>query len=163
MISLNFNPIGIIRSPYTNNAPYQPVDDDKGIFSIEINQEYTKGLHKLESFKYIFVVYHINKIKEKPSMLLSPPWADGTEVGVFASRSPNRPNNIGLSIVKIKKITENKIFTSGLDAFDKTPVLDIKPYIKELDTKQDANYGWIENMDDYEHLLLHIKGIPHGY
>ena len=47
--------------------------------------------------------------------------------------------------------------------FDGTPLLDIKPYIKDLDTKDDANYGWIEDMDDREHLLLHIRGIPHDY
>jgi tRNA (Thr-GGU) A37 N-methylase len=47
--------------------------------------------------------------------------------------------------------------------FDGTPVLDIKPYIKDLDVKPDANYGWIEEMEEHEHLLLHIKGIPHDY
>jgi len=50
-----------------------------------------------------------------------------------------------------------------LDVFDRTPLLDIKPYIKDLDSKPDANYGWIEKIDDYEHLLLHIKGVPHSY
>jgi len=50
-----------------------------------------------------------------------------------------------------------------LDAFDETPVLDIKPYIKDLDVKSDANYGWIEEMEGHEHLFLHIKGIPHDY
>ena len=58
---------------------------------------------------------------------------------------------------------KNKITTSGMDVFDGTPVLDIKPYIKDLDTKSDANYGWLKEMEDYEHLLLHIKGIPHDY
>jgi tRNA-Thr(GGU) m(6)t(6)A37 methyltransferase TsaA len=96
-------------------------------------------------------------------MMVSPPWADGKKVGVFASRSPVRPNPIGLSVVRIKNIVENRIYTSGLDAFDGTPLLDIKPYIKDLDSKSDANYGWIEEMDDMEHLILHIKGIPHDY
>jgi hypothetical protein len=62
-----------------------------------------------------------------------------------------------------KGITNNEILTSGMDVFDGTPLLDIKPYIKDLDTKHDANYGWIEDMDDREHLLLHIRGIPHDY
>ncbi|TET70931.1 MAG: hypothetical protein E3J56_07305 [Candidatus Aminicenantes bacterium] len=62
-----------------------------------------------------------------------------------------------------KGITNNEILTSGMDVFDGTPMLDIKPYIKDLDTKHDANYGWIEDMDDREHLLLHIRGIPHDY
>jgi tRNA (Thr-GGU) A37 N-methylase len=96
-------------------------------------------------------------------MMIQPPWAKGKKVGLFASRSPVRPNPIGLSIVRIKKIIENKIYTSGLDVFDGTPLLDIKPYIKDLDDKFDADYGWIKEMDDTEHLSLHIKGIPHGY
>jgi len=82
---------------------------------------------------------------------------------VFASRSPVRPNCIGLSIVRIKRIINNEILTSGLDVFDGTPLLDIKPYIKDLDVKIDANYGWIEEIGDREHLFLHIKGIPHDY
>jgi len=55
------------------------------------------------------------------------------------------------------------LITDGLDVFDKTPLLDIKPYIKDLDSKADANYGWIEDMDNMEHLALHIRGIPHDY
>ncbi|MBW2124324.1 MAG: SAM-dependent methyltransferase, partial [Deltaproteobacteria bacterium] len=58
---------------------------------------------------------------------------------------------------------ENVIYTSGLDVFDGTPLLDIKPYIRDLDSKGDANYGWIEDLEDRDHLLLHIKGIPHEY
>jgi len=82
---------------------------------------------------------------------------------VFASRSPVRPNSIGLSIVRIKNIINNKIFTSGLDVFDGSPLLDIKPYIKDLDSKSDANYGWIGELESDDHLLLHIKGVPHDY
>ena len=96
-------------------------------------------------------------------MIVSPPWAEGKRVGVFSSRSPLRPNPIGLSVVRVKSIVENRIYTSGLDVFDGTPLLDIKPYIKDLDSKTDANYGWVEEMDDMEHLVLHIKGIPHNY
>jgi len=85
-------------------------------------------------------------------MRVSPPWAGGKQVGVFASRSPVRPNPVGLSIVRIKKIAGNKIYTSGLDVFDNPPLLDIKPYIKGLDNKDDADYGWIKGLDDMEHL-----------
>jgi len=118
---------------------------------------------ELEKFKYIYLVFFADRIGREPEMLISPPWAGGKKVGVFASRSPARPNPVGLSIVRIKKITGNKIFTSGLDVFDNTPLLDIKPYIKDLDNKEDANYGWIKDLDDMEHLSLHIKGIPHDY
>jgi len=161
--SFKFRKIGIIRTPYTDNAPYQPVQEDEGDFCIVVDPQYVDGLHRLVEFRYIYVIYYIHKIERELSMAVSPPWAGGDEIGVFASRSPVRPNPIGLSIVRIKRIVNNKIFTSGLDVFDRTPLLDIKPYVKDLDSKPDANYGWIEEIDDYEHLLLHIKGIPHSY
>jgi tRNA-Thr(GGU) m(6)t(6)A37 methyltransferase TsaA len=161
--NIEFQQIGIIRSPYTDNAPYQPVDEDEGEFRITIDPQYSDGLYKLDGFLFIYVIYHIHQIKRDLSMIVSPSWANGVEVGVFASRSPVRPNPIGISVVRVKRIMNNEIFTSGLDVFNGTPVLDIKPYIKDLDAKSDANNGWIDDMDDKEHLLLHIKGIPHDY
>ena len=161
--SFKFRQIGIIRTPYIDDAPYQPVKEDTGDFCIIVESQYIKGLHRLSKFRYIYILYYIHRIEQKMSMTVSPTWTDGEKVGVFASRSPVRPNYIGLSIVSIKRIVNNKIFTSGLDVFDKTPLLDIKPYIKDLDSKSDANYGWVGDIDDYKHLLLHIKGIPHTY
>jgi len=158
-----FRQIGTIHTPYTDNAPYQPVEEDQGAFTIELFQQYTEGLADLNRFSYMYVLYCIHMIYDKASMVTSPPWAHGKTVGVFASRSPLRPNPLGLSIVHIKQIVENNIYTSGLDVFDGTPLLDIKPYIKDLDSKDDADYGWIEDLKGYEHLLLHIKGIPHEY
>ena len=122
-IRFEFKQIGTIRTPYIDNAPYQPVEDE-GDFRIVVEPEYTDGLYKLDKFHYIYVLYYINKLKQKLSMLIiSPPWTGGTDVGVFASRSPVRPNRIGLSIVRIKRIVKNTIFTSGLDVFDKTHCL----------------------------------------
>jgi len=158
-----FEPIGIIHTPYINEAPYQPVANDTKEFIVELNRKYVDGLKNLEEFKFIYLIFYLDKVNRKVEMNIKPPWADGKEVGLFSSRSPNRPNPIGLSIVKIKKIVGNKIYTSGVDLFNGTPLLDIKPYIKDLDSKSDANYGWINNSEDEEHLALHIKGIPHSH
>ena len=163
-INFKFKRIGIIKTPYIDNAPYQPVDEDKGEFRIVVNAKYAKGLLDLSSFRYIYVVYYIDRLRRQPSMVVSPPWTSGAKAGLFASRSPVRPNPIGISIVRIKKIVKNEIFTSGMDVFDNTPLLDIKPYVKDLDSKDDANYGWLAGLkEDKEHLLLHIKGVPHEY
>ena len=156
-------PIGVIRTPYVDNAPYQPVPDDEGDFRICVDDPYDEGLLGLDQFRYIYVIYFIHRVKKKETMSVSPYWTPGTNVGVFASRSPVRPNNLGLSIVQLKRIVRNEVFTSGLDVFDGTPLLDIKPYIRDLDSKTDANYGWLEDLDDHDHLMLHIKGIPHDY
>ena len=162
-IKFNFKKIGVIHTPYSNNAPYQPVENDEGEFFILLNSDYLDGLKELAQFHYAYIIYYIHRLKRGVSMTVYPPWAEGKKVGLFASRSPLRPNPIGLSVVKIKKIIKNKISTSGLDVFDGTPLLDIKPYVKDLDSKIDANYGWVDESADRNHLILHIKGIPHEY
>jgi len=96
-------------------------------------------------------------------MTVIPPWANRIQVGLFASRTPLRPNPIGLSIVQLREIRSNRIYTSNLDVFDGTPLLDIKPYIRDLDSKTEANCGWIDDLPDRDHLTLHIRGIPHDY
>ena len=96
-------------------------------------------------------------------MRFTPPWLKDKELGLFATRTPSRPNPIGLSIVRLINVIDTKIIVSGVDVFDGTPLLDIKPYIKDLDDKADANYGWLNDVDNKEHFMLHIKGIPHDY
>ncbi|MBN2150251.1 MAG: tRNA (N6-threonylcarbamoyladenosine(37)-N6)-methyltransferase TrmO [Candidatus Lokiarchaeota archaeon] len=155
--------IGTIRTPYENDAPYQPIEEDDGSFQVIIDPKYSNGLYKLETFKYIYVIYLIDRVTRPYSDLIAPSWIPCANVGIFASRSPVRPNRIGISIVKIKRIEDNTVFTTGLDVFDGTPLLDIKPYIKDLDSKKDANYGWIEEVNGWEHMILHLKGIPHDY
>jgi tRNA-Thr(GGU) m(6)t(6)A37 methyltransferase TsaA len=160
-LHIHFKPIGVIRTPYTDHAPYQPVADDAGDFRIVVDLQYQEGLKDLDRFRYIYVLYYVHRAAKEPSLTVHPAWTEHTHVGVFASRSPVRPNALGLSIVQIKRIEKNQIITSGLDVFDQTPLLDIKPYIKDLDSKSDANYGWLEDFKDQDHLMMHIKGIPH--
>ena len=163
MDNLKFSPIGSIKTPYLDSAPYQPIDTDEQESFLQLEPEYAAGLKDLDSFTYIYVIYFIDRLKTTPKLEVSPPWAAGQKVGLFASRSPARPNPIGLSVVRIKKIIDNRVYTSGLDVFDNTPLLDIKPYINDLDSKCDANNGWVQDMDEDEHLALHIQGIPHDY
>jgi len=159
-----YNSIGILRTPYHDKAPYQPVVNDTGEFKIILDEKYIEGLKLLETFKYIYVLFSLDKIQVRDnSTTLRPPWTPQMEIGVFASRSPHRPNPIGLSVVQIKKIAKNVIYISGIDAFDGSPVLDIKPYLNLLDAKPDANFGWVSETGDENHLTLHIKGIPHSH
>ncbi len=161
---MQFHAIGTIRTPYLTEAPYQPVREDKGEFKIILNEDLVSGLQGLEKFHYIYVIYYLDRVPTGPPLtLVNPPWAEDVQVGLFASRAPHRPNPIGVSIVALKKIDHNILYTSGLDVYDQTPLLDIKPYIQDLDSKQDANLGWLNfnNREDREHLLLHIKGKPH--
>jgi tRNA-Thr(GGU) m(6)t(6)A37 methyltransferase TsaA len=143
---LHVEKIGTIRTPYKDQAPHQPDDSAPGEFRIVLNPEYVSGLYRLESYRYIYVIYYMDRSPRKASMMARPPWAGGLEVGLFASRSPARPSPIGLSVVRLLRVVQNEIFTSGIDALDGTPVLDIKPYVKRLDSKPDANNGWAEEL-----------------
>lgn len=159
-----FKPIGIIHTPYKGSfCPVQPVEREEGESRIELFPEYREGLAELERFAYIYVISHLHLLEKELSFTVQPPWAKGKKVGLFASRSPNRPNPIGISIAKLKKIEGGQIFTGALDVRDGTPLIDLKPYIRELDSKPDANNGWVEDLEDYHHLLEHVRGVPHEH
>ncbi|MHA1116219.1 MAG: tRNA (N6-threonylcarbamoyladenosine(37)-N6)-methyltransferase TrmO [Candidatus Heimdallarchaeaceae archaeon] len=100
---------------------------------IELFKHYSLGLRHLQFFNYIFVLWWISMRdtpRDRLQVLAHPPNLDmEVETGVFACRSPARPNPIGLTKVKLLKIEENKIFIDRIDAIDGTPVLDIKPYL----------------------------------
>lgn len=162
---ITMQPIGTIHTPYADAAPHQPVPDDtSGSFSLVLEPRYAEGLAELESFRYIYVLFYMDRVSSEPRMTIHPPWApEGVSVGVFASRAPNRPNRIGLSIVEVLRVEDNVVHTSGLDAFDGTPLLDVKPYIKGLDTRADADLGWVEDLPDAAHLQLHMAGVPHDH
>lgn len=137
-------PIGIIHTPYEEDAPFMQYEKRDGEFCLEVFESYSEGLHLLETLRYCFVLFHIHKQKKEPRLHLHPPRGNGKKVGLFATRSPNRFNPIGLTVAKIQKVEANRIYTCGLDILDKTPLLDIKPYIRDFDMKPDANFGWID-------------------
>ncbi|MCK5785494.1 MAG: tRNA (N6-threonylcarbamoyladenosine(37)-N6)-methyltransferase TrmO [Candidatus Sabulitectum sp.] len=134
-----YNSIGVIHTPYIEMAPFQALEDDtNGPFILELKKKYASGLKDLDKYKYLMVFFHIHKSKGyNGSNLAHPPSMNGGSTGLFASRSPNRPNTIGVDVARILKIKGNKVFTSGLSALNGTPLLDIKPYLtvdrKELD------------------------------
>ncbi len=164
-LNIQLKPIGMIRTPYKERAPYQPIERDisEGKFRLILLPEYEKGLVELSKFTYIYVLSYLDRAGSVKKMTVSPPWPGGKKVGLFASRSPHRPNSIGISIVKLLRIEGREILTSPLDLFDYTPLLDIKPYFKELDSKEDANYGWLEGMEGKNHFIDHIRGVPHTH
>jgi len=154
---ITYTPIGVIHTPWSpqDGAPYQPVEvgDASREFRVEVFPQYESALEGLEAFRFIYLLYHLNCAEDSFQLIVSPPWTDGLEVGLFASRSPARPNPIGLSIVRLLERQDNLLYTSGLDVFDGTPLLDIKPYIQELDAKSNSNFGWLEAVS-YTHLTL---------
>ena len=139
--SVKLNIIGIIHSPYKipSEVPFRRKEN---VFEIELNKELVEGLTDVEGFSHLHVFYWLHK-SEGYHLIVQPPWNTSTH-GLFATRSPHRPNPIGYSVVELVERKGNILRVKGLDAIEGTPVLDIKPFIKKSDCKSKAVSGWIE-------------------
>lgn len=133
------------------------VEQLKGKIIFEPEYRYPAALKELDGFSHIWLIWQFSDCADaKWSPTVRPPRLGGNKrVGVFASRSPFRPNSLGLSCVKIEKIDLNcedapVIFVSGIDIKDGTPIFDIKPYIPVADLKPDAKEGYTEFTKGYE-------------
>jgi tRNA-Thr(GGU) m(6)t(6)A37 methyltransferase TsaA len=141
--SLELKPIGIIHSPYRNRekAPYQGYKSEE-IARIEVFKEFEEGLKDIEGFSHIIVIYWFHK-SPAYHLLVKTPW-DDTLHGLFATRSPHRPCPLGLTVAELVAREKNILKVKGLDAIDGTPLLDIKPYIPEIDERSVVRPGWLE-------------------
>lgn len=156
--------IGVIKTPYLDWAPHHPLEHAEGAeFVLEVDPEWEAALADLQSFRYVHVLFHLDRSEPTSKTTARPPWAKGREVGLFASRSPRRPSPIGLSVVRVLKVEGRRVYTSPIDALDGTPLIDLKPYIKATDAKEDANNGWIDTLGDAEHMLQHLRGVAHDH
>ncbi len=140
---LKLKPIGIIHSPYhAGQAPYQGCGREE-ICHVEVFEQFAEGLKDIERFSHIVLIYWLHKSKGY-SLMVTTPW-DTKPHGLFATRSPNRPCPLGLSVVRLVAGEKNILKVKDLDAIDGTPLLDIKPYIPTIDKKDDIKIGWLEN------------------
>jgi tRNA (adenine37-N6)-methyltransferase len=147
-MKIELEPIGIIHSPFTDleKMPVQPkgAADIEG--TIEVNPAYSAGIKDLEGFNHIFLIYFFHKA-EKTSLTVIP-FLDTVERGVFSTRSPLRPNHIGISIVQLVNIKDNVISVKGIDVLDGTPLLDVKPYVENFDSVKSSLSGWMKASED---------------
>ncbi|MBY9003723.1 MAG: tRNA (N6-threonylcarbamoyladenosine(37)-N6)-methyltransferase TrmO [Candidatus Lokiarchaeota archaeon] len=140
-----FKPIGIIRSPFKTlkGIPIQSsMSESEG--TIEIFPEYQDGLRDLDGFSHIFCLYFFDMVKQ-PVPLQSKPFLVDEKKGVFATRTPFRPNPIGISILQILSQLDNIIHVRNVDMLDKTYILDIKPYVPEFDCRSIERIGWLQD------------------
>jgi tRNA-Thr(GGU) m(6)t(6)A37 methyltransferase TsaA len=130
---VEFTPIGYVENDYLepeyNEEVYQKVS------KIIIRKDLVDGLYRVEELEKLYILFYFSK--SKGYKLIHRRRYDGEMSGVFASRSPYRPNGIGLTIVELLKVEGNVLHVKGLDAINGTPVLDIKPYIKEIEEKSE--------------------------
>lgn len=145
-MKINYEPIGVIHSPFKSKEDIEPerhtkppgFDPIQG--ELELFSEYEEGLQDIEGFSHLIVIFAFHKSEER-KLYAHPPF-DHHKRGVFSTRSPNRPNAIGMTVVKLLKRRENILNVAGIDMLDETPILDIKPYTpREL--KVEAKFGWL--------------------
>lgn len=143
---IEFSPIGVIHTPFDGKEkiPRQGRFGENNDGVVEIYPEFAKGLRGLESFSHIYLVFYFHQ-SEGYRLIQTTPRHHQTK-GVFAIRSPHRPNGIGITIVRLKKIEGNKIYFSGADMINNTPLLDIKPYTTEIDDYPEADNGWLKTL-----------------
>lgn len=143
MTSNNFTPIGYTRTSY-NQQTDTPVQARYGSTEarIVIKPEYREGLDDLDGFQRIWLLSWLHQSTGYRMKVI--PHSDTVERGLFSTRAPHRPNQIGLSLLEIVSIdrTEGVITAKGIDLLDGTPVLDIKPYIPSIDAFPDSITGW---------------------
>ena len=117
------------------------MSDSQG--SIEIFTKYQAGLRDLSGFSHLYCLYYFDMVKQ-PVPLQSKPFLDNELKGVFAIRTPFRPNPIGISILQILEIIENIIKVNHVDILDGTPILDLKPYVAQFDNIKKTKNGWLK-------------------
>lgn len=133
---MKYIPIGRIHTPYQlgDDVPHQAsMSSTEGI--IEVYSEYVDGLKDLEGFSHIIVLFLFDRIRGYDLNVLTPHSEE--RKGLFSTRAPRRPNPIGMSVVEVLELKGNKIRIKGVDMLDGTPLLDIKPYIPEIDAVKD--------------------------
>ena len=126
-------PVGYVENDYLEPVYNEEVYNK--VSKIALKKEFTEGLYRIEDFEKLYILFYFSK--SKGYKLIHRRHYDGEISGVFASRSPYRPNGIGLTIVELLKVEGNVLHVKGLDAINGTPVLDIKPYIKETEEKDE--------------------------
>lgn len=149
---MNIKPIGYIRSPYPTRfgIPRQPglVKSARCVIVLDFDHQVNLAVRGLEEFSHIWVVFVFHSLKREWKPVVAPPRLAGKKMGVLATRSPYRPNPIGLSAVKLIEIKEKEknveLTVEGGDFLDGTPVLDIKPYVNYSDSIPYAESAWAE-------------------
>src|SRR5215467_15586999 len=141
-IKLEVRPIGFIRSPYseTKEIPKGCGTKHEAEGVIEILPEFEQGLTDIEGFSHLFVIWAFHKADG--FALMGTPPSDTRPHGVFATRSPRRPNPIGLTVVELIAREGTRLHVRGVDMLDGTPILDIKPYLSAI-PEQRLKRGWL--------------------
>ena len=150
MKEIVFKPIGVIHSDYTEKAkvPIQGMYARGSHGRVEVYPEYAEALKDVSGFSHLILLYHFHQA-DGPRLLLKP-FLDKHERGMFSIRHYNRPNPIGISIVKLNAVNGRFLDITDVDILDGTPLLDIKPYVPDFDERSGVSTGWYSTASEKE-------------
>jgi tRNA-Thr(GGU) m(6)t(6)A37 methyltransferase TsaA len=140
--SVRVRAIGTIRTPFSSpgDCPIQPAfSDAEG--TIDVLPGYRAGLRGLGGFSHVYVLYLFDRSDRE--VLVAAPFLERRRRGIFAIRSPHRPNHIGISVLELLSSRTGRLRVRGVDMLDRTPLLDIKPYVPAFDYRPSASSGWL--------------------
>ena len=144
MDTILYEPIGVIRSPFSEpkGMPIQAAYASGALGHIEMLPQYEVGLKDLEGVSHVFLLYDFHH--SNGYSLTVEPFLDRSPRGVFATPAPKRPNSIGLSVVRLQRIEGYTLYIEDVDVLDGTPLLDIKPYVPQSDSRgEPVTIGWL--------------------
>jgi tRNA-Thr(GGU) m(6)t(6)A37 methyltransferase TsaA len=141
-----FRPIGVVRSPYADTAqiPKGPGAAHDAEGELELFPEFEAGLADIDGFSHLLVLWVFDRVDGYD--LLSTPPTDDRPHGVFSTRSPRRPNPIGLTVVRLNRREGARLVVRGVDMLDGTPILDIKPYLSSIPAEE-IRRGWMADAE----------------
>jgi tRNA (adenine37-N6)-methyltransferase len=144
MDEVRYRPIGVVHSPFTpeDHTPPKRIESTGVEGTVEVLPDYVEGLRDLDGFSHVFLLSHLH-LSTDYALTVKPP-SDTVTHGVFATRSPRRPNPISLTLVRLQKIDGNVLHVIDIDLVDGTPVLDIKPYTG-APASDDVRTGWMQS------------------
>jgi tRNA-Thr(GGU) m(6)t(6)A37 methyltransferase TsaA len=144
--TISMRAVGIVRSPFkeTSQVPKGLGAEHSAEGMLEVAPELESGLTDIEGFSHLFVLWLFDRAE--PCLLLGTPPCDDRPHGVFATRSPRRPNPIGLTVVELVAREGNRLHVRGVDMLDGTPILDIKPYLSSIPESQ-LRRGWLADAE----------------
>jgi tRNA-Thr(GGU) m(6)t(6)A37 methyltransferase TsaA len=140
--AISIEPVGRVRSPYSSvqDIPKGPGAKHEAEGYLEIREEFEPGLTDIEGFSHLYVIWAFDR-SEGYELLGTPP-TDNRPHGVFATRSPRRPNPIGLTVVELLGREGRALRVRGIDMLDGTPIIDIKPYLSNIPEER-LRRGWL--------------------
>jgi tRNA (adenine37-N6)-methyltransferase len=148
LVTFSLRTVGVIHSPFVEAAgtPIQPCYARGIEGKVAVDDAYAVALDDIEAFDRVWLIYWMDRVKGFKRHVV--PYRDTREHGLFATRSPCRPNPIGMSVVRFVRREGRVLHVADIDILDGTPLLDIKPYVPDFDAHPGAKAGWFDAAGD---------------